>query len=107
MRLLYGGLICTDLSGYVALGKIKYKYDNNNNNNNNNNTPEPMLESANVFIYRNSSTITDKTVYFNKADTALIGRENETGILIDTAVSLTSNLPKIETEILRSIKIWP
>jgi len=60
-------------------------------------------KSANLFIYWNSSIITDKTVDFNGPDTALIGKENETALVINTA----GNLRKTETEKLRSMKTWP
>jgi hypothetical protein len=60
--------------------------------------PEPVLESANMILYWDRSIITDKTVDFNRNDTVLIDRENKTALVIDTAVPLTHNLPKSETE---------
>ena len=53
---------------------------------NNSNKPEPVLGSANMFIYWDRSVISDKTVDINRPDTALIGRENETALVISTTV---------------------
>ena len=51
---------------------------------NNNNKPEPVLESANMFIHWDRSIISDTTVDIGRPDTAFIGRENETVLVIDT-----------------------
>jgi hypothetical protein len=56
--------------------------------------PEPVLETAIMFLYWNSSVITDKRVDFNRSDTVLIDTENKIALLIDIAVLLTHNLPK-------------
>jgi len=52
----------------------------------NNNKPEPVLESANMFIYWDRSIITTKTVDTNRLDTVLIDRENETVLVINTTI---------------------
>jgi len=67
---------------------------------NNSNKPESVLELANMFIYWDKSIVTDRTVDFNRPDTALIGRENETLLVTNKK----SNLPRTGTEKLRSIK---
>jgi hypothetical protein len=50
----------------------------------NNNKPEPVLESANMFINWDRSIISDTTVDIDRPDTAFIGRENETVLVINT-----------------------
>jgi hypothetical protein len=57
--------------------------DNNNNNNNNN-------------LYSDSSTITDKTVGFNKPDMVLNDRESKAALVIDIVDSFTQKFPKTE-----------
>jgi hypothetical protein len=73
------------------------------NKRSNNDKPEPVLERANIFIYWDMSIITDKTVDFNRPETRLIGRENETALVVNIA----GNLPKTETEKIRSMGTWP
>jgi hypothetical protein len=76
---------------YITVNTL-HKSDNKCNNNNN---PEPELELTNSFIYWGKSIITDKMVHFNRPNTAFIGTENETALIINT----TGNLPKTEGDI--------
>jgi len=41
---------------------------------------------------------TNKTLYFNRPVIVLIDRENETALIVDTAVLLIHNFPKSDTE---------
>ena len=51
-----------------------------------------------MILYWDKSIITDKTVDFNKPEIVLNNRQNKTALVIDTAVPLTNNLPRTETE---------
>jgi len=60
--------------------------------------PELVLASANRSLYWDRSIITNKKIDFNTAAIVLIDRENKTALAIHSAVPLTRNFPKNETE---------
>jgi hypothetical protein len=60
--------------------------------------PQPVLKSANMFLYWDKSIITDTAVDSSRTDTAPIDRQNKTALVIDIAVPLTHNIPKTEAE---------
>jgi len=55
-----------------------------------------VLESANKILNWNRSIVTDKIVEFNRTNTVLTDRENNTALVIDITVPLTYNVPKTE-----------
>jgi hypothetical protein len=50
---------------------------------------ELVLEAANLIVYRDRSTITNKMVDFNRPDMVLINRQKKTALVIDTTVPFT------------------
>ena len=60
--------------------------------------PEPVLESAEMILYLDISIVTATTADFNRPDTVLIDRKNQTALVIGVAVPLTHNLSNTEAE---------
>jgi hypothetical protein len=60
-----------------------------------------------MILYWDRSVITDEMVDFNGPDIVLIDTENETALVIDTAVPLTHNLPKTEAEKMTKYETLP
>ena len=61
-------------------------------------TPANVLENENFKLYWNRSTLTDKTVTFNRPDITFVNKKTKNTFLIDTAVPNTHNLAKTITD---------
>ena len=61
-------------------------------------TPTNVLENGNLKLYWNRSTLTDKTVTFNRPDVTFMNKKTKNSSLIDIAVPNTHNLAKTITD---------
>jgi len=61
-------------------------------------TPANVLENDNFKLYWNRSTLTDKTIPFNRPDTTFSNKKTKNTFLIDIAVPNTHNLAKTITD---------
>ena len=60
-----------------------------------------------MILYWVRSLITDKRINFSGPDIVYFDRQHTTALIINIAVPLTHNLPKITAEENKKIKTWP
>ena len=61
-------------------------------------TPANVLENENFKLYWNRSTLTDRTIAFNRPDITFMNKKTKNTLLIDTAVPNTHNFAKRITD---------
>jgi len=61
-------------------------------------TPANVLENDHFKLYWNRSTLTDKTIHFNRPDITFSNKKTKNTFSIDTAVPNTHNLAKTITD---------
>ena len=61
-------------------------------------TPANVLENDNFKLYWNRSTLTDKTIHFNRPDITFMNKKTKNTFLIDIAVPNTHNLAKTDKQ---------